>query len=57
MLDEEIGAIVRNAIRSTFGENVVRDDARMDLELLDLAIDGCGDWICSRRSWVNVMFA
>ena len=45
VLDEEVGSIVRDSIRLSFGEYVVRDDSRMDLEFLDLAIDGCGAWL------------
>jgi len=41
MLEEDVADTVRTAIRKVFGESVEVDDARMDLELLDLAIDGC----------------
>ncbi|THU89518.1 hypothetical protein K435DRAFT_969042 [Dendrothele bispora CBS 962.96] len=40
MLDEDVADAVRAAVRRTFGESVEMDDAGMDLELLDLAIDG-----------------
>ncbi|KAK7467177.1 hypothetical protein VKT23_004235 [Stygiomarasmius scandens] len=40
ILEEDVADTVRTAIRKVFGETVEVDDARMDLELLDLAIDG-----------------
>ncbi|KAF5373775.1 hypothetical protein D9758_000587 [Tetrapyrgos nigripes] len=40
MLDEDVADVVRASIRRTFGDSVENDDAKMDLELLDLAIDG-----------------
>lgn len=38
--DEDIADVVRTAIRSTFGDTVEEDDAKLDLELVDLAVDG-----------------
>ncbi|KAL0570251.1 hypothetical protein V5O48_011713 [Marasmius crinis-equi] len=40
LFDEDIADIVRSAVRNTFKESVEHDDARMDLELVDLAVDG-----------------
>lgn len=39
LLDEEVAGIIRFAVRDAFGEGVEQDNARMDLELLDIAID------------------
>lgn len=39
--DEDIADIVRISIRQTFGDAVESDDAKLDLELVDLAVDGC----------------
>jgi nuclear pore complex protein Nup133 len=41
LLDEEVASIVRTAVREAFGQGVEQDNARMDLELVDLAIDMC----------------
>ncbi|KAJ7632668.1 hypothetical protein FB45DRAFT_978375 [Roridomyces roridus] len=42
LLDEEIAGVARSALRSAFGDSVEKDNARLDLELVDLAIDGDG---------------
>ncbi len=39
--DEDISESVRTAIRRTFGDSVEKDDAKLDLELVDLIVDGC----------------
>lgn len=38
--DEDVAEMIRIAIRRTFGDAVEKDDAKMDLELVDLAVDG-----------------
>lgn len=48
--DEEVASLLRSAVRGAFGTSVEQDDARMDLELLDLAIDRY-----TRRQDVRVM--
>ncbi|KAK7054841.1 hypothetical protein VNI00_003304 [Paramarasmius palmivorus] len=40
VFDEDIGDTIRDAVRKTFGDAVEKDDAKMDLELVDVAIDG-----------------
>ncbi|EEB97429.1 hypothetical protein MPER_03255, partial [Moniliophthora perniciosa FA553] len=40
ILDEDIGDTIRAAVRKTFGDTVEKDDAKMDLELVDVAVDG-----------------
>jgi nuclear pore complex protein Nup133 len=42
LLDEEIAGVARSALRTAFGESVEQDNARLDLELVDIAIDGSG---------------
>ncbi|KAJ7940617.1 Non-repetitive/WGA-negative nucleoporin C-terminal-domain-containing protein [Mycena leptocephala] len=42
LLDEEIAGVARSALRTAFGESVEQDNARLDLELVDIAIDGEG---------------
>ncbi|KAJ7774554.1 hypothetical protein DFH07DRAFT_102982 [Mycena maculata] len=42
LLDEEIAGVARSALRSAFGDSVEQDNAKLDLELVDLAIDGEG---------------
>ncbi|KAF9075250.1 hypothetical protein BDP27DRAFT_40146 [Rhodocollybia butyracea] len=37
--DEDVAEMIRIAIRRTFGSAVEKDDAKMDLELVDLAVD------------------
>lgn len=39
LLDEELVGLLRAAVREEFGEKVEQDNARLDLELVDLAID------------------
>uniref|UniRef100_A0A0W0FLK8 Uncharacterized protein n=1 Tax=Moniliophthora roreri TaxID=221103 RepID=A0A0W0FLK8_MONRR len=40
ILDEDVGDTIRAAVRKTFGDSVEKDDAKMDLELVDVAVDG-----------------
>ncbi|KAF9265417.1 methyltransferase type 11 [Marasmius fiardii PR-910] len=40
VFDEDIAEAVRSAVRRTFGDSVEEDDAKLDLELVDLAVDG-----------------
>ncbi|PBL03649.1 hypothetical protein ARMGADRAFT_1095393 [Armillaria gallica] len=40
--DDEVSEIIRAALRDTFGSSVEQDDANMDLELLDIAVDRQG---------------
>ncbi|KAG7451103.1 uncharacterized protein BT62DRAFT_882814 [Guyanagaster necrorhizus] len=40
--DDEVSEIIRAALRDAFGSSVAQDDANMDLELLDIAIDRQG---------------
>ncbi|KAK1236521.1 hypothetical protein PQX77_000214 [Marasmius sp. AFHP31] len=40
LFDEDISDVVRSAVRNAFGDSVEQDDARLDLELVDLAVDG-----------------
>ncbi|KAK0450161.1 Non-repetitive/WGA-negative nucleoporin C-terminal-domain-containing protein [Armillaria borealis] len=40
--DDEVSEIIRVALRDTFGSSVEQDDANMDLELLDIAVDRQG---------------
>ncbi|KAK0193758.1 Non-repetitive/WGA-negative nucleoporin C-terminal-domain-containing protein [Armillaria mellea] len=40
--DDEVSEIIRAALRDTFGSSVEQDDANMDLELLDMAVDRQG---------------
>ncbi|KAJ7111560.1 hypothetical protein C8R43DRAFT_1091558 [Mycena crocata] len=42
LLDEEIAGVARSALRTAFGESVEQDNAKLDLELVDFAIDGEG---------------
>ncbi|KAJ7452358.1 hypothetical protein B0H11DRAFT_1742097 [Mycena galericulata] len=42
LLDEEIAGVARSALRTAFGDSVEQDNAKLDLELVDLAIDGDG---------------
>ncbi|KAF8892544.1 Non-repetitive/WGA-negative nucleoporin C-terminal-domain-containing protein [Infundibulicybe gibba] len=42
LIDSEITNNLRIAVRETFGEGVEKDNARLDLELVDLAIDSDG---------------
>ncbi|KAJ6630853.1 hypothetical protein B0H10DRAFT_2160229 [Mycena sp. CBHHK59/15] len=42
LLDEEIAGVARSALRNAFGASVERDNARLDLELVDIVIDGEG---------------
>lgn len=45
--DENISSILRLALRGSFGASVAKDDKQVDLELLDLAINGyvlCITW-------------
>ncbi|KAJ6596941.1 hypothetical protein DFH09DRAFT_1403501 [Mycena vulgaris] len=42
LLDQEIAGVARSALRSAFGDNVEQDNAKLDLELVDIAIDGEG---------------
>jgi hypothetical protein len=39
LLDEEVAGVIRVAVREAFGQGVEQDNARMDLELVDLTID------------------
>ncbi|KIK57777.1 hypothetical protein GYMLUDRAFT_45965 [Collybiopsis luxurians FD-317 M1] len=43
--DHDIAELVRTAIRKTFGDAVEKDDARLDLELVDLAVDNANKLI------------
>ncbi|KAJ7109426.1 hypothetical protein C8R44DRAFT_634983 [Mycena epipterygia] len=45
LLDEEIAGVARSALRTAFGDNVERDNAKLDLELVDIAVDGDGTLI------------
>ncbi|KAK0500496.1 hypothetical protein EDD18DRAFT_1307884 [Armillaria luteobubalina] len=40
--DDEVSEIIRAALRDTFGSSVEQDDANLDLELLDIAVDRQG---------------
>ncbi|KAJ6502530.1 hypothetical protein C8R45DRAFT_622368 [Mycena sanguinolenta] len=42
LLDEEIAEVARSALRTAFGSSVREDDSQLDLELVDIAIDGEG---------------
>lgn len=42
LLDEEIAGVARSALRAAFEANVERDNSKLDLELVDIAIDGEG---------------
>ncbi|KAF7363465.1 Methyltransferase type 11 [Mycena sanguinolenta] len=42
LLDEEIAEVARSALRTAFGSSVEEDDSQLDLELVDIAIDGEG---------------
>ncbi|KAJ7449858.1 hypothetical protein FB451DRAFT_741132 [Mycena latifolia] len=42
LLDEEIAAVARSALRTAFGDNVEHDNSKLDLELVDIAVDGEG---------------
>ncbi|KAJ7172457.1 methyltransferase type 11 [Mycena filopes] len=42
LLDQEIAGVARSALRSAFGDSVERDNSQLDLELVDIAIDGEG---------------
>ncbi|KAJ7046830.1 hypothetical protein C8F04DRAFT_1227029 [Mycena alexandri] len=42
LLDEEIAEVARSALRSAFGDTVEQDNSQLDLELVDIAIDGAG---------------
>ncbi|KAJ7285784.1 hypothetical protein C8J57DRAFT_1431461 [Mycena rebaudengoi] len=42
LLDEEIAGVARTALRDAFGATVEPDNAKLDLELVDIAIDGDG---------------
>ncbi|KAJ7685205.1 hypothetical protein DFH06DRAFT_34186 [Mycena polygramma] len=42
LLDEEIAGVARSALRTAFGESVEQDNAKLDLELVDIAVDGEG---------------
>ena len=39
LLDEDVADIIRSLLRKTLGQSVSDDDANLDLELLDLAVD------------------
>ncbi|KAL0946843.1 hypothetical protein HGRIS_013011 [Hohenbuehelia grisea] len=45
ILDEDVASVIRTAVRGTFGATVEPDDAKMDLELLDIAIDSEGQLV------------
>lgn len=40
LLDEEIAGVARSALRTAFGASVNQDNSQLDLELVDIAIDG-----------------
>jgi nuclear pore complex protein Nup133 len=40
LLDEDLSVIIGSAIRESFGTSVHEDDKQVDLELVDLAVDG-----------------
>jgi nuclear pore complex protein Nup133 len=40
LLDEEIAGVARSALRTSFGASVNQDNSQLDLELVDIAIDG-----------------
>lgn len=40
LLDADVSVIIGSAIRDTFGTSVDQDDKQVDLELVDLAVDG-----------------
>jgi nuclear pore complex protein Nup133 len=40
LLDFDVSGIVGSAIRKSFGTSVDQDDKQVDLELVDLAVDG-----------------
>ncbi|KAJ7905514.1 Non-repetitive/WGA-negative nucleoporin C-terminal-domain-containing protein [Mycena olivaceomarginata] len=42
LLDEEIAGVARSALRTSFGASVNQDNSQLDLELVDIAIDGEG---------------
>ncbi|KAF7338280.1 Methyltransferase type 11 [Mycena venus] len=42
LLDEEIAGVARSALRTAFGDSVEEDNAKLDLELVDIVIDGEG---------------
>ncbi|KAJ6547586.1 hypothetical protein B0H19DRAFT_1266498 [Mycena capillaripes] len=42
LLDQEIAGVARSALREAFGESVEQDNAKLDLELVDIAVDGEG---------------
>ncbi|KAF8212214.1 hypothetical protein K438DRAFT_1708496 [Mycena galopus ATCC 62051] len=42
LLDEEIAEVARSALRTAFGPSVEQDNSQLDLELVDIAIDGEG---------------
>ncbi|KAJ4487908.1 hypothetical protein J3R30DRAFT_3654300 [Lentinula aciculospora] len=37
--DGDVDDVIRSAVRKTFGDSVEKDDAKLDLELLDLVVD------------------
>jgi nuclear pore complex protein Nup133 len=39
-LDADVSVIIASAIRESFGTTVDQDDKQVDLELVDLAVDG-----------------
>ncbi|KAK7014839.1 methyltransferase type 11 [Favolaschia claudopus] len=41
-LDEDLADITRSALRTAFGAKVEEDNSRLDLELVDIAVDGEG---------------
>jgi nuclear pore complex protein Nup133 len=40
VLEKELISLVRRAMRDTFRHGIERDDAKLDLELVDLATEG-----------------
>lgn len=47
--DEDIADLIRTALRKKFGNVVEKDDAKLDLELVDLAVDKYAPSACSHR--------
>ena len=47
LLDFDVSGIVGSAIRESFGTSVDQDDKQVDLELVDLAVDGWDDFCAS----------